>query len=79
MVKAILSNIISYNRLIILFTTDLACQSSHIMLFVSTTRPNNACKMEKDSADVRERILLVRHVRVNNEIAAMVAEKVIPC
>ena len=30
--------------------------------------------MEKD-ADVRERILLVRRVRVNNEIAAMVAEK----
>jgi|SRR5215210_995183 putative transposase len=44
------------------------------MLFVSTTLLNNACRMEKD-ADVRERILLVRRVRVNNEIAAMVAEK----
>lgn len=48
------------------------------MLFVSTTLLNNACRMEKD-ADVRERILLVRRVRVNNEIAGMVAEKVIPC
>jgi YVTN family beta-propeller protein len=36
------------------------------MLFVSTTLLNNACRMEKD-ADVRERILLVRRVRVNNE------------
>ena len=45
------------------------------MLFVSTTLLNNAYRMEKN-ADVRERILLVRRVsRVNNEIAAMVAEK----
>ena len=44
------------------------------MLFVFTTLLNNACRMEK-GADVRERILLVRRVRVNNEIAAMVAEK----
>ena len=48
------------------------------MLFVSTTLLNNACRIEKD-ADVRERILLVRRVRVNNEIDGMVAEKVIPC
>ena len=45
------------------------------MLFVSTTLLNNASRMEKDAADVRERILLVRRVRVNNEIAAMIAEK----
>jgi hypothetical protein len=48
------------------------------MWFVSTALLNNACRMEED-ADVRERILLVRRVRVNNEIAGMVAEKVIPC
>ena len=44
------------------------------MLFVSTTLLNNTCRIEKD-ADVRERILLVRYVRIDNEIAAMVAEK----
>ena len=67
------ANIISYNYLMILFIIGLA-QKCYLYLFVSSAKLLEDAYRTEQNGDVRERLLLVRLVLVDNEQTARVAE-----
>ena len=66
------ANIISYNYLIILSITRLV-QNCYLYLLVSSAKLLNDAYRTEKNGDVRERLLLVRRVLVDNEQTARVA------